>query len=116
MADERTPKGILSLFLNTKKKSDKSPAYSGNGRITRSAIVELNNQFKELGQFDNDAGEEVLELSCAGWVKSPRGGGNDYVFLIFGAKEEYEGGGDKAGSGDPLDLTGGKAPDDDLQI
>ena len=78
MAESKTyPERMkLWIFPNTDKKKSNHPDWQGPGSITKVALKELVDAYKEHGDG------ETLNLRCAGWNRTSKKGGQ-YNFVTI---------------------------------
>jgi len=68
----------LWIFPNAEKKTEKQPDWQGPGEITKGALKDLIDAYKEFGEGDK------LKLRCAGWSRVSKKGGT-YNFVTIEA-------------------------------
>lgn len=68
-----------ALFKNERKKTDKHPDYTGNFVMTKELLKAF------VGQMGS--GDEI-KINIAGWLATPKNGGNRYIQLSVSAPME----------------------------
>jgi len=68
-----------ALFKNERKKTEKHPDYTGNFVMTKELLKAF------VGQMES--GDEI-KVNIAGWLATPKNGGNRYIQLSVSAPME----------------------------
>lgn len=68
-----------ALFKNERKKTDKHPDYTGNFVMTRELLSAFSRQMVSCDE---------MKINIAGWLSTPKNGGNRYIQLSVSAPME----------------------------